>query len=46
MNVTTNPNVFLTCVYNPDKALYRLRASQETPQSGALRVDLREHRPH
>ncbi|MFE9501289.1 integrase [Streptomyces anthocyanicus] len=29
--VHDNPNAFLTCVYNPDKALCRLRASQETP---------------
>ncbi|MGY3676578.1 hypothetical protein [Streptomyces sp. TE33382] len=29
--VHDNPNAFLTCVYNPDKALCRLRASQTTP---------------
>ncbi|MCX5343681.1 integrase [Streptomyces atratus] len=29
--VHDNPNAFLTCVYNPDKALCRLRASQATP---------------
>ncbi|MFD8725642.1 integrase [Streptomyces sp. NPDC059629] len=29
--VHDNSNAFLTCVYNPDKALCRLRASQSTP---------------
>jgi hypothetical protein len=29
--VYDNPNAFLTCVYNPDKALCRLRASQMAP---------------
>lgn len=29
--VHDNPRTFLTCVYNPDKALCRLRASQATP---------------
>ncbi|MFF0406272.1 hypothetical protein [[Kitasatospora] papulosa] len=29
--VHDNPNAFLTCVYNPDKALCRLRASQTAP---------------
>ncbi|MFJ2008337.1 hypothetical protein [Streptomyces chartreusis] len=29
--VHDNPNAFLTCVYNRDKALCRLRASQTTP---------------
>lgn len=29
--VHDNPEAFLTCVYNPDKALCRLRASQSSP---------------